>query len=66
MADVATSDAENSSCAAVAPARAARWRTSAFAPPHSVFRAYRMLGWLYNEDGLWLGPNCTVQDSFIR
>ena len=25
-----------------------------------------MLGWLYNEDGVWLGPNCTLSESFIR
>ena len=39
---------------------------AAFAPPGSVMRAFRMIGWLYNEDGLWVGPSCTVEDSFIR
>ena len=28
---------------------------AAVAPPNSSFRCFRMLGWLYNEDGLWLG-----------
>ena len=39
---------------------------AAFAPPGSRFRNFRMLGWLYNEDGIWIGTNCTLSDSFIR
>ena len=37
-----------------------------FAPPNSVLHNYRMLGWLFNEDGLWLGPNCTLRSAYIR
>ena len=39
---------------------------AAVAPPNSSFRCFRMLGWLFNEDGLWLGPNSSVSHSFIR
>ena len=39
---------------------------AAYAPPGSRFRRFRMLGWLYNEDGIWLGPNATLEASFIR
>lgn len=37
-----------------------------FVPPNSVVRCFRMLGWLYNEDGIWLGSNTTLSDSFVR
>merc|ERR1712166_248060 len=37
-----------------------------FVPPNSHVRCFRMLGWLFNEDGIWIGPNTTLSDSFLR
>ena len=35
-------------------------------PPHSSARGVRIIGWLYNEDGVWVTANSTVRDSFVR
>ena len=37
-----------------------------FVPPHSAINNLKVLGWLYNEDGVWLGTNTTLSESFIR
>ncbi len=37
-----------------------------FVPPHSAVNNLKVLGWLYNEDGVWLGTNSTLSQSFIR
>ena len=35
-------------------------------PPHSMAQGLKVLGWLFNEDGVWLTSNSTLRDSFIR
>lgn len=37
-----------------------------FVPPHSVVHDLKVLGWLYNEDGVWLTTNTTLQNAFVR
>lgn len=37
-----------------------------FVPPHSIVHNLKVLGWLYNEDGVWLSTNSTLSQSFIR
>jgi hypothetical protein len=37
-----------------------------FVPPNSSVEGVKVLGWLYNEDGLWVGSNTTVRDCFVR
>ena len=39
---------------------------SLFVPPHSAVSNLKVLGWLYNEDGVWLSTNSTLSQSFIR
>jgi hypothetical protein len=37
-----------------------------YLPPHSSAAAIKVIGWLYNEDGVWVGPNCTLSQSMVR
>jgi hypothetical protein len=37
-----------------------------FVPPNSSVQGVKVIGWLYNEDGIWVGPSSTVRDCFIR
>eukprot|EP01045_Picozoa_sp_COSAG04_P015479 COSAG04_NODE_1224_length_7688_cov_2.476216_7_plen_446_part_00 len=37
-----------------------------FVPPHSSVSDIKVLGWLYNEDGVWLSTNTTLSRSFVR
>lgn len=37
-----------------------------FAPPNSLINDFKMMGWLFNEDGIWIGPNSTLKNAFIR
>ena len=35
-------------------------------PPGSTASELRIIGWLFNEDGIWLTSNSTLTDSFVR
>ena len=35
-------------------------------PPRSHAHSLRVLGWLFNEDGIWVTSNSTVTDCFVR
>jgi len=35
-------------------------------PPRSHAHSLRVVGWLFNEDGIWVTSNSTVTDCFVR
>jgi hypothetical protein len=37
-----------------------------FVPPHSTVSNIKVIGWLYNEDGIWITSNTTLKQSFVR
>jgi hypothetical protein len=39
---------------------------SLFVPPNSQVRNLKIVGWLFNEDGVWLTSNSSLTSSFIR